>query len=116
MENIMRYGDPASTLQEIDLHPIRISGKNTIVGRNFRRRSPVRDFYVILFPGTNHAIRAGRTLESLLDDVKLIPVPRHLSSDCGIAVRIRAGDRNRAEDELVSRNIEFTRCVPEKTE
>ena len=74
------------------------------------------EFCVILFPGANHAIQAGRMLEDLPGGVKLIPVPRHLSSDCGIAVRIRADAWSRAEAELSSRGAGFTRIAPERPE
>lgn len=46
------------------------------------------EYAVILVPSTSHAMR----LEKLLRDegiaCKMIPVPRHISSDCGVCVRI----------------------------
>jgi hypothetical protein len=60
-----------------------------------------RDRYaVILVYGTSHAIRA----ESLLDRAgiasKMIPVPRHLSSNCGVCVRIERSDVESARQVL----------------
>ena len=40
---------------------------------------------------------------------KLIPVPRHLSSDCGYCVRINSADSLTAEDILRETGIEFDR-------
>ena len=47
---------------------------------------------VILCASTSHAIRAERLLDKADIDNKLIPVPRHLSSDCGVCLRIGCGD------------------------
>lgn len=49
-------------------------------------------YAVVLVHSTSYAMR----LERLLDDAgipsKMIPVPRHISSDCGVCVRIRYED------------------------
>lgn len=45
-------------------------------------------YTVILVPSTSHAIRAEKILREAGVECKLIPVPRHLSSDCGVCVRI----------------------------
>ncbi len=42
---------------------------------------------VILFPSTHHAIRAEKKARENGFPVKLIPVPRHLSSDCGVCLQ-----------------------------
>jgi hypothetical protein len=48
-----------------------------------------RDRYaVVLVHGTSHAIRAEHLLQRAGIACKLIPVPRHLSSNCGTCVRI----------------------------
>lgn len=44
-------------------------------------------YAVILFPSTHHAIRAEKKARENGLVVKLIPVPRHLSSDCGVCLR-----------------------------
>jgi hypothetical protein len=58
------------------------------------------EFAVILVHSTGHAIQAERVLKRAGLAVKLIPTPRHLSSDCGSAVRIPAADRERGEQAL----------------
>lgn len=47
---------------------------------------------VVLFPGTQAAIRAEKILAKGGRTVKLIPTPRHLSSDCGVALRFLWAD------------------------
>jgi len=44
-------------------------------------------FGVVLFHTTTAALRSEKTLKNAGFVVKLIPVPRELSSDCGIALR-----------------------------
>jgi hypothetical protein len=53
-------------------------------------------YTVILVPSTSHALRAEKILRAAGIDCKLIPVPRHLSSDCGVCVRIPRAARDAA--------------------
>jgi hypothetical protein len=43
---------------------------------------------VILFPSIHFALRAEKLVKEKGISHKLIPVPRHLSSDCGVCLRI----------------------------
>ena len=54
-------------------------------------------FAVILVHSTSHAVQIERILKRADMTVRLIPTPRHLSSDCGSAVRVAAEDRGRCE-------------------
>ncbi len=45
-------------------------------------------YAVILVDSTSHALRIEKLLTRNEMICKLIPVPRHLSSDCGVCVRI----------------------------
>lgn len=47
---------------------------------------------VILVYSTSHALRAEKVLGAAGIPCKLIPVPRHLSSDCGVCVRLGRAD------------------------
>jgi hypothetical protein len=47
-----------------------------------------QNWAVILFHTSNHAIRAEKVLKEAGHTCRLIPVPRHLSSDCGVCLRI----------------------------
>ena len=49
-------------------------------------------YAVVMFASTSHAIRAERILDTAGISNKLITVPRHLSSDCGVCLRIDRSD------------------------
>ena len=50
---------------------------------------------VILFASTHFAIRAEKLAKEKGFAVKLIPVPRHLSSDCGVCLRFSWDQKSR---------------------
>ncbi len=50
------------------------------------------EYAVILVDSTSHALRIEKLLVGQGLTCKLIPVPRHLSSDCGVCVRILQQD------------------------
>ena len=52
-------------------------------------------YSVVLFHSTAHAIRAEAVLEQGGLQIKMIPTPRQLSSDCGMALRFERQDRAR---------------------
>ncbi len=58
---------------------------------------------VILFLSVQHALRAEKLLKEAGIPCKLIPVPRHLSSDCGVCLRFEPHLRPRVEAALRDR-------------
>ena len=64
-------------------------------------------FSVILVLATSHAMRAEKMLAQADIPCKLIPAPRHLSSDCGVGVRVRRPDRKAAVQALKAAQIEM---------
>ena len=62
---------------------------------------------VILLHATSHAIRAEKLIKEEGIFCKLVPVPRHLSSDCGVCIRIEQVNRNKAIKILEEANIEY---------
>jgi hypothetical protein len=48
-------------------------------------------YSVVLFHSTAHALRAEKVLERAGFPFKMIPTPRQLSSNCGIALRFPRG-------------------------
>ncbi len=50
------------------------------------------EYAVVLVQSTSHAMRVEKLLRDAGISSKMIPVPRHISSDCGACVRIRYGD------------------------
>jgi hypothetical protein len=63
-------------------------------------------YAAVLVYSTGHAIRAERVLHLAGIETKLIPVPRHLSSNCGVCVRIAWDDREAAQAALDRANLE----------
>jgi hypothetical protein len=51
--------------------------------------------WVILFYSVQGALKAEKILKKEGIPYKLIPVPRHLSSDCGIALKFEAKEEER---------------------
>ena len=60
---------------------------------------------VMLVDSASHAIRIEKTLVGCNLPCKLIPVPRHLSSDCGVCVRILSENKNKIERLLLENKI-----------
>jgi hypothetical protein len=73
------------------------------------------DYGVILTFSTGHAIRAEKVLAGAGIEAKAIPVPRSLSSDCGVSVRIRQTDREAALKTLAENRVPFDRYEPLET-
>ena len=61
------------------------------------------EYHVILFDSVHHALRSEKILKEAGIPHKLIPVPRHISSDCGICLRFTADLRIRIEDALTGK-------------
>lgn len=49
-------------------------------------------YHVVLFKSVNQTMWAEKILKAKGIPHKLIPVPRHISSDCGVCLRITAED------------------------
>ena len=64
-------------------------------------------FTVLLVYSTNHALRGEHLLKRADIACKLIPVPRHLASDCGGCIRVAREDRERACTLLESNGLEI---------
>lgn len=63
-------------------------------------------FAVIMLHATSHALRAEKLLKKDGLKVRLIPVPRHISSDCGVCIRVFQKDVDSALDILKSGKVE----------
>jgi len=68
---------------------------------------------VILFASTHFAIRAEKLAKEKNFGVKLIPVPRHLSSDCGVCLRFSWEQKKEIEEilNLAGVRMESIHCV-----
>ncbi len=64
------------------------------------------EYEVILVDSTSLVMRIEKLLKNEGLPYKLIPVPRHLSSDCGICVRIFKQDSEAAKALLTEHQID----------
>lgn len=62
---------------------------------------------VVLFHGTQAALRAEKVLKKAMLDVKLIPTPRQFSSNCGVSLRFSWLDRDKVREQLTSSRVEI---------
>lgn len=62
---------------------------------------------VVLVYSTSYALRAEKVLAGAGIDCKLIPVPRHLSSDCGVCVRVAWAEREAVRRALEGAGLEI---------
>jgi len=65
------------------------------------------DYSVVLFYSTSGAMRAEKLTKVAGLRVKLIPVPRHLSSDCGVCLRFESADVDKVNSILDGARVEF---------
>ena len=63
------------------------------------------EYSVVLFYSSTHAIRAERVLNQTGIKNKMIPTPRKLSSDCGMALRFARADEARVKAALEENNV-----------
>lgn len=61
------------------------------------------DFSVILFESVSSALLAEKILKRQAIDHKVIPVPRHISSDCGVCIRFSSGTLTLIESALTGK-------------
>ena len=69
------------------------------------------EYSVILFFSNSYSIWTSKELKKRGIDHKMIPVPRHLSSDCGYCVRINKNDSEIIQSVLTEKGIEFNEIV-----
>jgi hypothetical protein len=62
---------------------------------------------VILFPSVHFAIRAEKLTREKGFTVKLIPVPRHLGSDCGVCLRFLWDEKDPVESLLKTEGVKM---------
>ncbi|MCK4718123.1 MAG: DUF3343 domain-containing protein [Thermoplasmata archaeon] len=66
-----------------------------------------KKYSVVLFYSTSLAMRAENVAKSAHVSVKLIPTPRHLSSDCGIALRFHVKDEEKITKALRTAKVDY---------
>ena len=66
--------------------------------------------YVAIFNSIHRVMKVEKLLKGLRLQILLIPVPRLLSSDCGLAIRYAAEERERVQEALTEAGL-----LPEET-
>lgn len=64
------------------------------------------EYCVVLFDSVSSTLLAEKFLKKAEILHKVIPVPRHISSDCGVCIRFSPDLRDRVEQALTGR-VEF---------
>ncbi len=65
---------------------------------------------VILFESVHRVMRAEKVLKEKGIEIDLIPVPREISSDCGVAVEVSKESEEKAFLILRENRISMTEC------
>jgi hypothetical protein len=65
------------------------------------------EYAVVLVQSTSHAMRVEKLLRDGSIPCKMIPVPRHISSDCGACIRIKYGDMDAVHRAVEAAGIEI---------
>jgi len=69
------------------------------------------NFYVILYKSVSYALRSEKILKKEGVPFKLIPIPKSISSDCGVCIRFAPQDRMIIEGAL-NGIVEFEEIRP----
>ena len=72
----------------------------------------VNNYGVVLFYNSSSAMQAEAVLTRAGITVKLIPTPRHLSSDCGVALRFDGERHTQVEALLAGAHVEISGIHP----
>ena len=73
---------------------------------------PKIDYGIVLFETTQAVIKAEKVLNEAGIKIKLIPIPRHLSSNCGISIRFELNLMDNIKSVLSDSNIPFVNILP----
>ena len=70
-------------------------------------------YSIILVFSTGHAIRAEKLLKNAGISCGMVPVPRYLSSDCGVSVRIEQQDKKKVLEVFEKNHFDYDAIVDE---
>lgn len=62
---------------------------------------------VITFPSTHQALKCDRLFKSKIKGFQLMPVPRQISSSCGLAIKVPGLSLEQLVPELAAAGIEY---------
>jgi hypothetical protein len=70
--------------------------------------SPVLSYRLFLVPSASWAVRGERVLTRAGIRCRLIPVPRSISSECGVCLRVESDLCERAAQALAAAEVQIT--------
>jgi hypothetical protein len=72
------------------------------------------EYYLVLLKSVNQTMWADRILKQKEIPHKLIPIPRHLSHDCGVCIRLEHTYYEQARNEICGaiEDVRFEPLVP----
>lgn len=65
------------------------------------------DFYVIVFETTHHAIAASRVFKDKNYNFDIIPTPRMITNNCGLAIKFGEEDLEKIKESIKESNIKM---------
>lgn len=71
---------------------------------------------IFLFRSVHHVIKAEKLLKGKGIKVDLIPVPREVSSDCGVAIELSVGFKEEALNLLEENHVSILDCYVKNKE
>ena len=69
-----------------------------------------KEDYLLTFSSTHHALYAEDVLKQAGIIIDVVPIPRSITAECGLAITFRRADGQLAAGLMVSHNIEFKAC------
>nr|PZN04397.1 MAG: hypothetical protein DIU66_04975 [Bacillota bacterium] len=64
-------------------------------------------YFMVTFPSVHHALRFESAVKPTGISFQLVPVPREISSSCGVAAMVKSADRKALQDIIHNLQIEF---------
>lgn len=68
--------------------------------------------YLVVFDSTHQALRGEEILKRSCVPHEVTNTPPHIKADCGISLRVRPVDLERAEDALKAAEVIYSRVEP----
>lgn len=59
------------------------------------------------FSATSSALKAEKILKSLKAEFMMIPVPREISTSCGLAIKVQSDEFEKHYDYLIKNNVDI---------
>lgn len=72
-------------------------------------------YYLLTFPSVHHAIKFESKLRGQLPSLRLVPVPRELSSSCGVAAKVFGSKMDEIANLMHKNNLEYDSVYIYKT-